>query len=270
MLKTRIIPTLLYRDNGLVKGKAFDSWRRVGTALPAIKVYNVRDVDEIVFLDITATTQDRRPDFETVSDLASECFAPLTVGGGIRSVEDVQGLLLAGADKVVLNTIALEKPVFVAEAAHWFGSQCIVVSVDVKRTDDSYAVWSHSGTTPTKRAPEDWARTMEDQGAGEILLTSIDRDGTMAGYDTDMIRSVSEVVSIPVIASGGAGSYVHLYECLVHGGASAVAAASIFHFTELTPLGAKQYLADQDIPVRIPGRSHSHAKNDFPRSQKVA
>lgn len=252
MLKVRIIPTLLYKDVGLVKGIRFDSWRRVGSAMQAIKVYNMREVDELVFLDITATQERRHPDFELVDELADECFMPMTVGGGVRTIADVQRLLRVGADKVAINTSAVENNELVRQVAERFGSQCVVVSIDARSTDDgNYEVYTYSGTQPTGINPSTLAQKVEEMGAGEILLTSIDRDGTMNGYDIELIRSVSNSVSIPVIASGGAGTYEHLFQAWTHGRASAIAAASIFHFTEQTPLGAKHYLAERGVPVRV-------------------
>jgi cyclase len=252
MLKVRIMPTLLFKDVGLVKGVGFDSWRRVGSAMQAVKVYNMREVDELVFLDITATKDRRSPDFETVDDLADECFMPMTVGGGVRTLEDVQRLLQVGADKVAVNTAAVQTPGLIRQAAQRFGTQCVVVSIDAKQLGNGqYEVYTHSGTRPTELDPVALAQEVEKLGAGEILLTSIDRDGTMTGYDLELTRQVSEAVSIPVIASGGAGDYEHMLQVLIQGKASAVAAASIFHFTQQTPLEAKRYLAEHGIPVRL-------------------
>lgn len=251
MLKTRIIPTLLWKGPGLVKGVAFDSWRRIGTAMPAVKVFNARDVDELVLLDITATEERRDIDYATVADLAAECFVPFTVGGGIDSVEKVRRLLRSGADKVVVNTAAYARPELVREAADTFGSQCVVASIDAcTMPDGSHQCFSHCGRNPTGSTPADWAKQLEELGAGEILLTSIERDGTMQGYDVELVRSVAAVVTIPVIAAGGAGSYQHMYEAITAGKASAVAAASMFQFTEQTPAEAKHYLGDRGVPVR--------------------
>ena len=252
MIKTRVIPTLLYKNFTLVKGVRFDSWRRVGSLLQAIKVYRLREVDELIFLDISATQEGRPPDFRLVDDFADECFMPLTVGGGVRTVEDVKTLLRCGADKVAINSAAFEGAELMQEAARKFGSQCIVVSIDVKRSGDGrYEVFIHSGTKPTGKEPRLFAKEVEERGAGEILLTSIDRDGTMEGYDSELTQSVADAVSIPVIASGGAGSYDHMLEVLVKGKASAVAAASIYHFTQMTPLEAKHFLREKGIQVRI-------------------
>lgn len=252
MLRLRVIPTLLFKEFGLVKGVGFDGWRRVGSAMQAVKVYNMREVDELIFVDITATLEGRPPDFASVDELADECFMPMCVGGGVRTLDDVRRLLQVGADKVCINTAAVETPDLVRQVAQHFGSQCAVVSIDVKsRADGGYEVYTHCGTQPTGKAPVAFAREVEALGAGEILLTSIERDGTMNGYDIELIRRVSEAVSIPVIASGGAGNYEHMALAVLEGKASAVAAASIFHFTQQTPLEAKRYLASRGIPVRM-------------------
>ncbi len=251
-IKIRVMPTLLYKEVGLVKGIGFDSWRRVGSAMQAVKVYNMREVDELVLLDISATQEGRTPDFSLIDELADECFMPLTVGGGIRTIDDVHHLLQVGADKVALNTAAVEHPDLIAQIARRFGSQCVVVSIDARRhPDGSYEVYTRAGTTPTGKDPVVLAREAQNLGAGEILLTSIDRDGTMTGYDVDLTSRICATVSIPVIASGGAGSYEHMAEVLRDGRASAVAAASIFHFTQQTPLEAKHYLRTQGFHVRI-------------------
>lgn len=251
MLKVRIMPTLLHKDVGLVKGVHFDSWRRVGSAMQAVKVYNMREVDELVFLDIAATREDNEPDYELVDDLADECFMPLTVGGGVRTVEHFERLLNVGADKVAVNTALIERPEIVAEAAATYGAQCVVASIDVLRKANGLEVMTRSGTTATGRNPVELAVEAQDRGAGEILLTSIDRDGTMEGYDVDLVREVAAGVTIPVIASGGAGEYRHMAEALLDGGASAVAAASMFHFTEQTPLEAKHHLRSCGVAVRV-------------------
>lgn len=250
-MKVRVIPTLLWKEVGLVKGIGFDSWRRVGTVMPAVKVYNTRQVDELIVVDITATGEGRTPDCDEISNFSAECFVPLTVGGGVKSLDDIRNLLRAGADKVCINSAAYENPGLVREAAERFGSQCVVASIDARRLENgSYECFSQSGTLPTGKDPFVWAHEMAKMGAGEILITSIDRDGTMGGYDLNLVRGVADNVAIPVIASGGAGNYQHMYEAISLGGASAVAAASIFHFTEQTPLEAKQYLADHGVPVR--------------------
>lgn len=251
MLKVRVIPTLLFKNDLLVKGVAFDSWRRVGGAMQSIKVYNLREVDELIFVDISATGEQRSPDFTTIDELADECFMPFTVGGGIRNVDDVRRLLQVGADKVSLNTRAVEEPSVVEAIAKRFGSQCVVVSIDAKKTANGYEVYTHSGTRPSGRTPVEIARQAEAAGAGEVLLTSIDRDGTMTGYDLELISSVTSAIKLPVIASGGAGTYDHLVAAVVDAKASAVAAAAMFHFTQQTPLEAKRHLAAAGIPVRL-------------------
>ena len=250
MLKVRVIPTLLWKNFGLVKGASFDSWRRVGPVFPAIKVYNNRDVDELILVDVNASLEITEPDYESIQEFSQECFVPFTVGGGICKVEQIQKLLRAGADKISVNSAAYENPKLVEEAAKRFGAQCVVASIDARRLDGGYMCFSHSGTKATGRRPDEWARELESRGAGEILVTSIDRDGTMTGYDLVLVESVIRAVNLPVIASGGAGNYEHMREAIQVAGASAVAAASIFHFTEQTPAEAKKVLAAAGIPVR--------------------
>jgi len=252
MLKVRLMPTLLFKSLGLVKGVQFDSWRRVGSIMQTVKVYNMREVDELVFLDINATREGRCPDFEMIDEVADECFMPLTVGGGIRTIDDVRRLLQVGADKVAINTAAVLTPDLIPLVVHNFGSQCVVVSIDAKKLPSGhYEVFTHAGTQPSGKDPVTLAKEAEELGAGEILITSIDRDGTMMGYDFELTGSVSNAVSIPVIASGGAGNYEHMLLALTAGGASAVAAASIFHFTQQTPLEAKRFLKEHGINTRL-------------------
>jgi imidazole glycerol-phosphate synthase subunit HisF len=252
MLKIRVMPTLLFKDIGLVKDRNFTSQRRIGAPLQAIKVYNMRDVDELVFLDVGATPGGRPPDFAMIDDLADECFMPLTVGGGVRHVEDIRALLRVGADKVAINSAAVDDPALIRRGADAFGSQCIVVSIDVRRRPDgSPEVVTRCGTHPTGLDPVAWAIEAERLGAGEILLTSIDRDGTMEGYDMEVTRAVSGAVSIPLIASGGAGRYADMAAVLRVGGVAAVAAASMFHFTEQTPREARNFLKNEGFSVRI-------------------
>ncbi|WP_420471665.1 imidazole glycerol phosphate synthase subunit HisF [Brevundimonas sp. FT23042] len=250
MLKVRVIPTLLWKNFGLVKGIGFDSWRRVGPVLPAVKVYNQREVDELVLVDIVAHDTGDDPDVESVNDFGQDCFVPLTVGGGITNLGQVQRLLRAGADKVCVNTAIYRDPGLITEIATRFGSQCAVASIDVRALDGDWECFSHAGREPTGRKVLDWAREVEDRGAGEILVTSIERDGTMEGYDLALIEKVASAVRIPVIASGGAGNYEHMVAAVLEAGASAVAAASIFHYTEQTPAGAKAALAAAGVPVR--------------------
>lgn len=251
MLKVRVIPTLLWKDFGLVKGVGFDSWRRVGPVLPAIKVYNARDVDELILVDITASKEVNPPDHDSINDYSEECAVPLTVGGGITNLEQILSLLHAGADKIAVNTAAYSNPELVDAAAARFGAQCVVASIDVRRADGGeYRCFSHAATVVTEKEVVAWATELADRGAGEILLTSIDRDGTMAGYDLELVGRVAQAVDIPVIASGGAGNYQHMIDVVEQAGASAVAAASIFHFTELTPAGAKLAMQAAGVPVR--------------------
>jgi imidazole glycerol-phosphate synthase subunit HisF len=254
MLKIRMIPTLLYKDYGLVKGTCFNSWRRTGSAMQQIKVYNMREVDELIFVDISASLAGRPPDYALIDDLADDCFMPMTVGGGISNVEQARRVLQVGADKVSINSAAIYNPNIISEIAERFGSQCVVVSIDYKTYKDGTSeVFTYSGSKSTGIDPVQFAIEAERRGAGEILLTSIDRDGTFKGYDVECIRRVSDAVSIPVIASGGAGSYEDMRQVIVDGNVSAVAAASIYHFTHLTPPEAKLYLFSQGLQVRIAG-----------------
>lgn len=250
MLKVRVIPTLLWKEFGLVKGAKFDSWRRVGPVLPAVKVYNQREVDELVLVDITAHAHSEELDYESVEDFARDCFVPFTVGGGIRSVTQVQRLLHAGADKICINSAAYDNARLVTDVAMLHGSQCVVASIDVRQIGDRWVCFRDAGSKDTGYDVLDWAEEMCDRGAGELLITSIDRDGTFEGYDMRLIESVVKAVDIPVIASGGAGSYQDMVDVVVECGASAVAAASIFHFTQLTPAGAKEALKVAGIPTR--------------------
>jgi len=251
VLKVRVIPTLLWKQHGLVKGVGFDSSRRVGSVLPAIMVYNKRDVDELILLDIIAHQSNDDPDYESIDEFGSECFVPLTVGGGIRRLDQVQRLLRSGADKISLNTAAYETPSLITQIAKRHGVQCVVASIDVRSNGDGvWKCYSESGSRTSGRSVVDWAREVENRGAGEILLTSIDRDGTMQGYDLMLIETVVKVVNIPIIASGGAGTYQHMIDAIKQAGASAVAAASMFHFTEQTPAGAKNTLEMAGISVR--------------------
>ena len=246
MLKSRIIPTLLLKGPGLVKGERFDSWRRIGPALPMVRVYESRQVDELILLDIAATPEGRGPDMDTIADVAEECMMPLTVGGGVRDLDTIRELLRIGADKVAICTAAVEDPELIEAAAQKFGSQCITVAIDVKHG----GVVTHCGSKYVPLGPVNWAEQVEAFGAGEILLTSIDRDGTMEGYDLDLIRAVSGAVSIPVIASGGARDYAD-FAAAFDVGAHAVAASALYQFTEATPLGAKKYLNERGYPMRI-------------------
>ena len=251
MLKVRIIPTLLWKNFSLVKGVSFQSWRRVGAVLPAIKVYNSRDVDELYLVDIVANQDLYDLDYDSINDFSNYCFVPFSVGGGITNLDQIKNLLRVGADKISLNSIIYENPSLIDDAAKRFGSQCIVGSIDAKLVDGKYVCFSHSGTRMTKSEPLTLARELQNRGVGEILITSIDKDGTMKGYDIELVKKISENVTIPVIASGGAGNYEHMSRAILEGGASAVAAASMFHFTEQTPMEAKAFLQSKGIPVRI-------------------
>ena len=251
MLKVRVIPTLLWKQFGLVKGIGFDSWRRVGSVLPAIKVYNQREVDELILVDIMAHLSNDDLDFESIDEFGQDCFVPFTVGGGITRIEQVQKLLRAGADKVSINTAAYSHPELVSEIAKRHGAQCVVASIDVRKNPDGgWHCFSQAGQHRTGREVREWAHELEDRGAGEILITSIERDGTFQGYDLQLIEAVVGAVKIPVIASGGAGNYQHMVDAVKQAGASAVAAASIFHFTEQTPAGAKAAMQAAGVPVR--------------------
>lgn len=251
MLKNRVIPVLLVRDVNLIKGMRFDSWRAVGSPLQAVKVFNRRDVDELVILDIAATPGGRGPDLDQVATLAESCFVPLTVGGGIRDVETVRGLLQVGADKIAINTAAYETPELVSEVASLFGAQCVVGAIDFRTNDaGGWECVKNCGAQPTGIDLVEHARAIERLGAGEILITSIERDGVMEGYDLDAVAAVAHAVSIPVIAAGGAGSYEDMRRVIVDGGASAAAAGSIYLFTQATPLEAKAHLSSAGIPVR--------------------
>tara|TARA_Y100000389_G_scaffold193746_1_gene222859 strand:+ start:201 stop:983 length:783 start_codon:yes stop_codon:yes gene_type:complete len=252
MLKVRVIPTLLWKDFGLVKGTSFDSWRRIGSILPAIKVYNQREVDELILLNVDATYSSDELDYETINEFGKNCFIPLTVGGGIKNIHQAQKLLRSGADKVSLNSKIYENPNIISDISKRFGSQCIVVSIDVmlKNSVKNWECYSHAGKKKTGKNVIEWAKEVEDRGAGEILITSIERDGTLKGYDLNLVETVVNSVKIPVIASGGAGSYQDMIDVVNKSGASAVAAASMFHFTEQTPLGAKIEMEKANIPIR--------------------
>jgi cyclase len=253
MLAKRIIPCLDVKDGRVVKGVRFVDLRDAGDPVEAALAYDAQGADELVFLDIAASHEDRAIMLDVVRRTAEGIYMPLTVGGGIRSIDDVRLLLRAGADKVSLNTAALERPAVIREAARRFGSQCVVVAIDARRETGAghrWGVYTHGGRRPAGRDALEWAREAVALGAGEILLTSMDRDGTKDGYDLELTRTVSEAVSVPVIASGGAGSMEHLYEGLADGRADAVLAASIFHFGIHTIAEARAYLRERGVPVR--------------------
>jgi imidazole glycerol-phosphate synthase subunit HisF len=252
MLAKRIIPCLDVKDGRVVKGVQFVNLRDAGDPVEAAMAYDAQNADELVFLDITASHENRKIMLDVVARTAEGVYMPLTVGGGIRSIDDVRSLLRAGADKVSLNTAAVERPALIGEAAERFGSQCIVIAIDARASGaGTWAVYTHGGRRATGRDAVEWAREATRLGAGEILLTSMDRDGTKDGYDLELTRAIATAVDVPVIASGGAGSLEHLVEGLVDGRADAVLAASIFHFGIHTIAEAKAYLRERGVPVRI-------------------
>lgn len=251
MLSKRIIACLDVRDGQVVKGVNFEGLREAGDPAALARRYNVEGIDELVILDVTATLEGRRALAETIRTVARELFIPLTVGGGIRTEADAAAAVDHGADKVSLNTAALASPPLITTLAGRYGSQAVVVAVDAKRDGDRFAVYARSGTTAAARDAVEWVREAADRGAGEILLTSIDRDGTRAGFDCELTARVSDAVSIPVIASGGAGEFSHFAEVFTVGRADAALAASIFHFQEKAVSDLKRYLAARGVPVRL-------------------
>ena len=257
MLARRIIPCLDVKNGRVVKGVSFVGLRDAGDPVEIAERYDREGADELCVLDITASHEERAIILDVVRATAERCFMPLTVGGGVRTLDDIRTLLRAGADKVSINTAAVADPDLVRRAAAKFGTQCIVVAIDAKRVDPGpdgaprWEVFTHGGRRPTGLDAIEWARRLTDGGAGEVLLTSMDRDGTKEGYDIGLTRAVSDAVGVPVIASGGAGTVEHLHEGLASGHASAVLAASIFHYRELTIRQCKEYLRDRGIPVRI-------------------
>jgi cyclase len=253
LLAKRIIPCLDVKDGRVVKGVNFLELRDAGDPVEVAAMYDEQGADEVTFLDITASHEKRSIMIHVVERTAEQVFMPLTVGGGIRCIDDIRDLLNAGADKVSINTCAVGDPDFVKRAADRFGSQCIVVAIDAKRKNgkDEWEVFTYGGRKPTGLDACKWAKQVEELGAGEILLTSMDCDGTKEGYDIQLTRRISESVNIPVIASGGAGNLEHLYEALADGKADAVLAASIFHYREYTIQQAKAYLRDKGVPVRL-------------------
>lgn len=250
MLKVRIIPCLDVQNGRVVKGVNFVDLIDAGDPVEQASVYDRAGADELTFLDITASHENRDTIFDVVSRTAERCFMPLTVGGGVRTLDDIRKLLLAGADKVSINTAAVHNPEFVGEAAEKFGNQCIVVAVDAKRSGDGFEIYTHGGRKPTGIEAIGWAKRMTDLGAGEILLTSMDRDGTKIGFDIELTRAISDAVPVPVIASGGVGTLDHLVDGVTEGRASAVLAASIFHFGTYTIAEAKAHMKAAGIAVR--------------------
>lgn len=252
MLAKRIIPCLDVMDGRVVKGVNFVELRDAGDPVEHARVYSEERADELVFLDITASHEKRDIVTDMVRRVADAINIPFTVGGGLRTVDDLRNILRAGADKTSINSAAVRTPELIDEGAKHFGSQCIVVAIDVKREeDDTYQVYISGGRVPTGLEGVAWAKEVEERGAGEILLTSMDRDGTKEGYDIEITRAISDAVSIPVVASGGAGALEHFYEALTDGAASAALAASLFHFRELSVPEVKEYLAERGLPVRL-------------------
>jgi len=252
MLKKRIIPCLDVKDGRVVKGINFVNLKDAGDPVEQAKIYDKGGADEICFLDITASNENRKILLNKVSETAKSCFVPLTVGGGVSSIDDIKNLLFAGADKVSINTAAVKNHNFVKESSIRFGSQCIVIAIDAKKiANNKWEVFTHGGRNSTGIDAIEYAKIIEKNGAGEILLTSMDKDGTKTGYDLELTRAIASLVSIPVIASGGVGSLDHLYEGFKTGLASAVLAASIFHYGDFSIKDAKNYLSEKGIPIRL-------------------
>jgi imidazole glycerol-phosphate synthase subunit HisF len=250
-LKKRVIPVLLLRDGRMVKGRQFQNFRDTGEPRTAIRTYSAQDADELVFLDIQASVQSQAALVDVVSAAAEECFMPLAAGGGVRSLEDVRRLLLAGADKVVITTAGVLDPALITAAAERFGSQCVVAGVDYRSGPAGDRVWIRCGTEATSMTPLDHARRLVELGAGEILLNSIDRDGMMQGYDLDVAEQVAAAVPVPVVVCGGAGNFMHLAEALANTSVSAAACASLFHFGDNNPIRARFYLRNLGLPMRV-------------------
>ena len=251
MLKSRIIPCLDVKNGRVVKGINFVNLKDAGDPVEQAKIYSDGGADEICFLDITASNENRETIYEVVKETSKKCFVPLTVGGGVRSVEDINKLLNCGADKVSINTAAVQNSKVVIESSKKFGSQCIVVAIDAKKRNDSWEIFTHGGRNETGINAIEFSKQMEENGAGELLITSMDRDGTQIGYDIELMRNISSIVNIPIIASGGVGNLDHLVDGIKLGNASAVLAASIFHYGKHSVLEAKQYLESKGIPVRF-------------------
>ena len=252
MLTKRIIPCFDVADGRVVKGVSFVELRDAGDPIDLAAKYDAAGADELVFLDITASSDGRQSVYDMIAKTADQVFIPLTVGGGVRSDMDMRMMLESGADKVAMNTAAVERPELISEGAHRFGSQCIVVSVDAKKIgDDQWEIFTHGGRTPTGRDAVEWAREAVERGAGELLVTSMDTDGHQGGYDIPMLRAIREAVEVPIVASGGAGEPEHLYEAFTEGGADAVLAASIFHFGEFSIAETKAHMAAAGVPVRL-------------------
>ena len=251
MLKKRIIPCLDVKDGRVVKGINFVDLVDAGNPVEQAKFYSENGADEICFLDISASLENRDTIISMVEKTAEEVFIPLTVGGGVKSIDNIQSLLKAGADKVSINSAAIKDPNIIKKSSQYFGSQCIVVAVDVKKSNDNWTVYSHGGTQNTGIDAIDWLKKVEDLGAGEILLTSMDRDGTKSGFDLEILNKANKILTVPVIASGGVGNIQHFYEGVVFGKADALLAASVFHFNKFSIMDVKKYLKEKNIEVRI-------------------
>jgi cyclase len=251
MLKNRIIPCLDVKNGRVVKGINFVDLKDAGNPVEQAKIYSDGGADEICFLDITASNENRETIYDVVERTSRKCFVPLTVGGGVRSVEDINKLLNCGADKVSINTAAVENPKVIEESSKKFGSQCIVVAIDAKKKNDKWEIFTHGGRNNSGINALEFVKKMENSGAGELLVTSMDRDGTQVGYDNELMSNITALVNIPVIASGGVGNLDHLADGIKLGNASAVLAASIFHYGKHSVKEAKEYLASKGIPVRI-------------------
>ena len=251
MLKNRIIPCLDVKNGRVVKGINFVDLKDAGDPVEQAKIYSDGGADEICFLDITASNENRDTIYEVVKETSKKCFVPLTVGGGVRSIDDINKLLNCGADKVSINTAAVQNANVVVESSKKFGSQCIVVAIDAKKNGDKWDVYTHGGRNNSGIDALKFAKKMENSGAGELLVTSMDRDGTKIGYDIDLMKKISSIVNIPLIASGGVGNLDHMVEGIKDGNASAVLAASIFHYGTHSVIEAKEYLNNKGVPVRI-------------------
>ena len=251
MLKSRIIPCLDVKNGRVVKGINFVDLKDAGDPVEQAKIYSDGGADEICFLDITASNENRETIYDVVERTSKKCFVPLTVGGGVRSIEDINKLLNCGADKVSINTAAVENPKVIEESSKKFGSQCIVVAIDAKKKNDKWEIFTHGGRNNSGINALEFAKKMENSGAGELLVTSMDRDGTQVGYDNELMSNITALVNIPVIASGGVGNLDHLVDGIKLGNASAVLAASIFHYGKHSVKEAKEYLDSKGIPVRI-------------------
>jgi imidazole glycerol-phosphate synthase subunit HisF len=250
MLKKRLIPVLLLKQGRMVKGRQFRDYRDTGDPISAARIYNAQKADELAFLDIDASNEHRGTILEVIENVSKECFMPFTVGGGVRCVEDVRELLKAGADKVLINTAAVETPQLLADAASVFGKQCIVAGVDAKLESGKYRVYSQCGKVPTDVDLAEHVRCLQNMGAGEIFINSIDRDGMMSGYDPDLLRLVVAATRLPVIACGGAGNFEHLVDAFQEHGVHAVACASLFHFGDNNPIRARAFLKNRGVPVK--------------------